>query len=135
MNKIAAFDREIRMLRQTHAQKKIPTLAATRAGFPLTSKTNPLTLVNTARDFYLICLNFIRPGATQGNCSFRSVERFLERDQNVCFDIRAALGRRFATAKSAESRPAAPPAEKRFEEIAETRSEERRVGKECRSRW
>src|SRR5690348_9902227 len=52
------------------------------------------------------------------------MQRFLERDHDVRFDVRSALSRGFASAKSAEGRAAATASEKRFEEIAEAGSVE-----------
>jgi len=108
------------MLGEAHPQKKVATLSAAGAGFALAGEANALSFVNAARNFDLIIFDFVGPGAAQRNRAGRSVQRFLERDHNVCFNIRSALGGCFASTKSAESRAAASAAEKRFEEIAES---------------
>ena len=50
------------------------------------------------------------------------MERFLECNEDVRFDIGAAFRRRFPSTEPAESRTSAPAAEECFEEIAESRS-------------
>src|SRR5437762_9642879 len=109
------------MLGEAHPQKKVATLSAAGAGFALAGQANALSFVNAARNFDLIIFDFVRPGAAQRNRAGRSVQRFLERDHNVCFNIRSALNGCSSSTKSAESRAAAAAAEKRFEEIAESR--------------
>src|SRR5207244_3227163 len=87
-----------------HGHVEIAALSAAGAGLSLTGKANALSFVNAARNLYLIILDLVRAAATQRNRAGRSVQRFFERDQNVGFDIGPALGRRFASAESAESR-------------------------------
>src|ERR1700720_2817807 len=102
------------MLGEAHPQKKVATLSAAGAGFALAGEANALPFVNTARNLDLIIFNFVGAGAAQRNRAGRSVQRFLQRDHNVSFDIRSALG------EPAESRPAPPAAEKSLEEIAKS---------------
>src|SRR6184192_2298257 len=109
------------MLGEAHPQKKVATLSAAGTGFALAGEANALSFVNAARNFDLIIFDFVGPGAAQRNRAGRSVQRFLERDHNVCFNIRSALDGCSSSTKSAESRAAAAAAEKRFEEIAESR--------------
>ena len=52
------------------------------------------------------------------------MQRFFQRDHDIGFDIRSTLRRGLTSAKSSECRAAATAAEKRFEEIAESRSPE-----------
>src|SRR5689334_6438144 len=80
--------------------------------------------MDTARNFDLIILNLIRANPAKRNCSGRPVQRFFEWYHDVRLDIRAALGRRLALAKSAESGTATAAAEKCFEKVAESCSVE-----------
>jgi len=80
--------------------------------------------MNAFWNFYLIGFDFVRTSATQRDRSGRSVQRFFKCDQNVRFDIGAAFSGCFASAKSAECGTASAAAEKRFEEIAESRTAE-----------
>src|SRR5436309_239596 len=47
MNQVTAFDRKIRMSRQTHAKKKITAFSTAHARFTLAAQTNMLPFVNT----------------------------------------------------------------------------------------
>src|SRR5205085_2190851 len=107
------------MFRETYPQKKITTFSSARAGLSLTGETNALPFMNPARNFDLIIFDLVRAGAAQRNRASRSVERFFKRDQNICFDIGSALGRRLASAEPAESGATTPSAEKSFEKVAE----------------
>ena len=63
VNQIAAFDRKIRMPRETHPQKQIAAFPAVRSGFALASEANALSFVDAARNLHLIALNFDRRAA------------------------------------------------------------------------
>src|SRR5256885_122182 len=112
------------MFRQTHAQKQIAALSAARPGFALSSETDALTFVNAAWNFYLIGFDFVRTRAAQRDRSLGTLQNFLERNENVRFDVRAAFGRCFAASESSECRAAPSAAEKRFKEIAESSAAE-----------
>src|SRR5712691_6124719 len=75
--------------------------------------------MNAARNFDLIFFDLVRARAPQRNCSSRTVQCLLKRDENIRFDVGAAFGSCFAAAESAESRTAAAAAKKRFKKIAE----------------
>src|SRR6202030_1256285 len=75
--------------------------------------------MDAARNSYLVGFNLVRTWAAQRNRPRRSVQRFLERHQNVGLDICSAFRCRFASTKSSERRPSASAAEERFKEIAE----------------
>jgi hypothetical protein len=59
VNEIAAFDREIGMLCQTHPQKKVAAFSATGAGFTLTGQPNALPFMHALRNLDLIAFDFI----------------------------------------------------------------------------
>src|SRR6266542_2539785 len=59
MNQVTAFDRKIRMSRQTHTKKKITAFSAARARFTLAPQTDTLPFVNTARNLYLVIFHFV----------------------------------------------------------------------------
>src|SRR5438128_312526 len=122
MNQVAALDREVGMFCQTHAQKEIAAFSSVHARFALASQADSLPFVNSARNLNLIIFHLVRPGPTQRNRSGRAVKSFFERDHDVSFHVCPAFRRRLTPAESAESRSAAPTAEKRFEEIAEPSS-------------
>src|SRR5258705_3112053 len=122
MNQIAAIDREIGMLCQTHAQKKIAAFSAAHARFALAGQPDSLPLVNTTWNFDLIVFHLVRAGPAQGNGSRRAVESFFQSDHDIGFDVGPTFGCRLTSAESAESRSAATAAEKRFEEVAESSS-------------
>src|SRR6202030_1206807 len=107
------------MFRETYPQKKVAAFSPARAGLSLTRETNALPFMSPARNLDLIIFDFVGTRATQRNRAFRSVERFFKRDQNICFDIGSALGRRLASAEPAESGATTPSAEKSFEKVAE----------------
>src|SRR4030095_7638346 len=67
VNQIAAIDREIGMLCQTHAQKKIAAFSAAHARFALAGQTDSLPLVNAAWNLDLIVFHPVRTGAAQGD--------------------------------------------------------------------
>src|SRR2546421_712901 len=71
VNQIAAFDREIRMPRETHPQKQIAAFSAVCSGFALASEANALSFVDAARNLHLIALDFVRRAAAQRNGSLR----------------------------------------------------------------
>src|SRR5438270_5417655 len=104
---------------QAHPQKQVAAFPAAHARFSLAGQPDALTFVNAARDFDLVIFHFVRAGASQRNCSRRSVQRFFERDHDVRFHIAAALSGRLASAESTERRSSPAAAEKCLEEIAE----------------
>src|SRR5438132_5767225 len=124
VNQIAAFDCEIRMSRQAHAQKKVAAFSSARARLALTAQPDSLSFMNTARNLNLIIFHLIRASPAKRDCSGRSVQRFFEWDHYVGLDIRAALGRCLAPAKPAKSGMATAAAEKCFQKVAESYSVE-----------
>src|SRR5206468_1061172 len=98
---------------------EIAAFSSTDASFALTAQTDSLPFMNTPRDLDLVIFHLVRASSAQRDCSSRSVQRFFKRDHDVRFDICATLRRRLTSAKSAESRAAAPATEKCFEEVAE----------------
>src|SRR5207244_7055375 len=122
MTQIAALDREIGMLGQPHAQKWIAAFSSADARLALPGQTDSLPFVDAARNLDLIVFHLVRPGAAQRNRPGRTVESFFQRDHDVGFHVGPAFGCRLTPAESTESRSAAPAAEKRFEEIAESSS-------------
>src|SRR5438105_15184032 len=119
MNQIAAFHGKIRMLGQSHSKKKIAAFSTARAGFTLATQTDPLPFVHAARNLDLIILYLVRASPAQRHGSRSTVQRFLEANHDVRFNICAALGCRSASAIAAECRSTSSAAEKRLEEIAE----------------
>src|SRR6266576_518642 len=95
------------MLGQSHPKKKIATFSSTRAGFTLTTQTDPLAFADAARNLDLILLYFIRTGAPQRHGSCRATQRFFECDHNVRFYVCAALGCGRASSESAKGRTTA----------------------------
>src|SRR4030095_1249223 len=122
INQIVALDREIGMLCQADAQKKIAAFSAAHARFALASQPDSLPLVNAAWNLDLIVFHLIRTGPAQGNGSCRAVESFFQSDPDIGFAVGPTFGSRLTSAESAESSPAATAAEKRFEEVAESSS-------------
>src|SRR5438876_11522277 len=120
VNQIAPFDCKIRVPRQTHAKEKIAAFSSTDASFALTAQTDSLPFMNPPRDLDLVIFHLVRASSAQRDCSSRSVQCFFKRDHDVRFDICATLRCRLTSAKSAESRAAAPATEKCFEEVAES---------------
>src|SRR6266581_2621579 len=107
------------MSRQTNTQKQIATFPSARSRFPLAGQADALSFMNTTRDFHLIIFHFVRAGATQRNRSCRSMQRFLECDHDVRFDVTPAFRCRLTSSEAAKSRSTAASAEKCFEKIAE----------------
>ena len=126
VNQVAALDREIRMPRQSHPQKQIAAFSAARPGLALTGQPNALPFVHAFRNFYLIRFDLVRIAPAQRNGPFRSMERFLERDHDVGFDVAAPLRPSRPLSKTAAAKTTLPAsaAKKRLEEIAESGSAE-----------
>ena len=91
VDQIAAFDREIRVARQTHAQKKIAAFPATRPRLTLAGETNALPFMDPLRDLDLITFDLVRIAPPQRDSALRSVERFLECDHDVGFHIASSF--------------------------------------------
>src|SRR6266480_1884113 len=119
VHKIAAFDRKIGVPRQSHPQKQIAAFSTALAGLTLARKANALSFAHTTRNFYLIRFRFFRTGAAQRNLSRRTMQRFLQRDHDVGFDIAPALRHGTALSETAEGRPTTTAPEECFEKIAE----------------
>src|SRR5436190_4673681 len=108
------------MPREADAQKKIAAFSAARACFALAREPNALTFVHAARNFDLISFRFIGASAPQRHLALRTIERFLERDHDIGFDILAAFrrGRTPAETTAAKRRFTATAAKECFEKIA-----------------
>src|SRR2546423_13292926 len=126
VNQVIAFNRKIGMARQANAQKKIAAFSAACPRFALAGEPNPLPLVHTLRDLDLITFDLVGIPAPQRDLALRAVERLLERNHDVGFDVAASLRPALPlTERTATTETGLPPAsEKRLKKIAETRAAE-----------
>src|SRR4051812_32713017 len=128
VNQVVAFNGKIRVARQSDSQKKVPALTAAGSRLALASESDSLSLVYALRNFNLIAFHLVRISSTQRDGPLRSVERFLECDHNVRFDITPSFGATLTLPEwTATKTGLASSAEKRFKEIAEPSPSEFKV--------
>src|SRR5439155_11731267 len=133
--KIRAAHAEVRMRRKSHAQVEVARRAAVRAFVSFARDADGLALLHAGGNADFESVRFglasARIGALERNGAHRAVHHFVERDEDIAFDITAAC-RAAAAAELfraeplfAEGKPeAASATEESLEEVTEARATE-----------